>query len=184
MSVTEEFKEFFDGYIEAALWSTNDDSDESGGEPLDANYTVDDFDEESLDCLRFKAGLFFNLYYYAIQKGPNRKTGSWSVFEQGGHDFWLTQNGHGAGFWDGDWDEPDATLLTEGSKKMGEVSLYVGDDGKIYADCQRQDVPKYRNKPPAERSEGDRLFDFFFKKKPGLSGLLYLPSWRPKRGQR
>lgn len=20
------------------------------------------------------------------------------------HDFWLTRNGHGAGFWDGDWD--------------------------------------------------------------------------------
>jgi hypothetical protein len=24
-------------------------------------------------------------------------------FAQLGHDFWLTRNGHGAGFWDGDW---------------------------------------------------------------------------------
>ena len=27
--------------------------------------------------------------------------------ERIGHDFWLTRNGHGAGFWDGDWDDAD-----------------------------------------------------------------------------
>lgn len=24
-----------------------------------------------------------------------------------GHDLWLTRNGHGAGFWDGDWRDHD-----------------------------------------------------------------------------
>lgn len=28
---------------------------------------------------------------------------SFSECERIGHDFWLTRNGHGAGFWDGDW---------------------------------------------------------------------------------
>jgi|TARA_R110000744_G_scaffold366338_1_gene475354 hypothetical protein len=27
--------------------------------------------------------------------------------ERIGHDFWLTRNGHGAGFWDGDWNDAD-----------------------------------------------------------------------------
>ena len=35
-------------YIEAALWSTNDQSNEQGGEPLDKNYTIDDIDAAAL----------------------------------------------------------------------------------------------------------------------------------------
>lgn len=49
-----------------------------------------------------------------------------------GHDFWLTRNGHGAGFWDGGWSEPQAEQLTEASEAFGEYDLYVGDDGMIY----------------------------------------------------
>lgn len=29
---------FFDGYLECALWSSTDESDESGGKPMDCNY--------------------------------------------------------------------------------------------------------------------------------------------------
>lgn len=55
--------------------------------------------------------------------------------EQVGHDFMLTRNGHGAGFWDrglgavGD-------RLTEGTKPYGEYTLFVaerpGDGGELY----------------------------------------------------
>lgn len=51
---------------------------------------------------------------------------------QAGHDFWLTRNGHGAGFWDGDWPEPDAIYLDARSDTFGNVDLYRGDDGKLY----------------------------------------------------
>lgn len=57
-----------------------------------------------------------------------------------GHDFWLTRNGHGAGFWDRD--ELDFTpngytatlgdLLTEQAQAFGEAYVEVGDDGKVY----------------------------------------------------
>lgn len=40
--------------------------------------------------------------------------------EQAGYDFWFTRNGHGAGFWDGDWPEPYATMLDRGAKCYGE----------------------------------------------------------------
>lgn len=48
------------------------------------------------------------------------------------HDFWLTRNHHGAGFWDGDYPEPIATQLTNLAHGFGECNLYVGDDGLIY----------------------------------------------------
>ena len=53
-------------------------------------------------------------------------------YSQAGHDFWLTRNGHGAGFWDGDWPDRTGHRLSEAAKSYGEYHLYVGDDGKIY----------------------------------------------------
>ncbi|KKL49145.1 hypothetical protein LCGC14_2318420, partial [marine sediment metagenome] len=50
----------------------------------------------------------------------------------GAHDFWLTRNGHGAGFWDGDWPEPAAICLTKASKQFGAVDILVGDNGTLY----------------------------------------------------
>lgn len=49
---------------------------------------------------------------------------------QNGHDFWLSRNGHGAGFWDRGYENGDA--LHAAAKTFGECDLYVGDDGKIY----------------------------------------------------
>jgi hypothetical protein len=115
------FNKFFDAYIECALWSSNDNTDESGGEPLDTNYTADDICPHALAELRNEACRFFNENIDSI----------WVDVELAGHDFWLTRNGHGAGFWDGDWDNGDA--LTTASKAYGSVDLYIGDDGKIYA---------------------------------------------------
>jgi len=122
MTTTTKLDTFTLAYIVCALWSTNDESDEQGGEPLDKNYGQDDIAPETLasmvdDCKRFQAE-----HWEMIQDD----------IERAGHDFWLTRNGHGAGFWDGDWPEHGDTL-TEACEKWKEVNLYLGDDGKIYA---------------------------------------------------
>ena len=49
-----------------------------------------------------------------------------------GHDFALTRNGHGAGFWDGDWPKPAAAILTRASEAARQVDVYLGDDGLAY----------------------------------------------------
>ena len=41
--------------------------------------------------------------------------------ERAGHDFWLTRNGHGAGFWDGDWEQKIGQRATDASKRFGEI---------------------------------------------------------------
>jgi hypothetical protein len=109
-------------HIEAALWITNDESDETGGVPLDMNYSIDDLAPETLekfadDCKRFQEENAADID---------------SNDEQAGHDFWMTRNGHGCGFWDGDWEEEAGERLTAASEKFGEVWLYVGDNGLIY----------------------------------------------------
>lgn len=52
-----------------------------------------------------------------------------------GHDLWLSRTKTAEEvFWaNGDWPEPAATKLTDYAEKLGNVELYVGDDGRIYA---------------------------------------------------
>lgn len=54
--------------------------------------------------------------------------------EYAGHDFWMTRNGHGCGFWEKhDWAEPASTKLTELAESFGPMEVYLGDNGKVYA---------------------------------------------------
>lgn len=53
--------------------------------------------------------------------------------EQNGHDFWLTINGHGAGFWDRGYGET-GEALTQACKNYSPIYVYAGDDGLIYLD--------------------------------------------------
>ena len=113
---------FTKAYIIAALWSSTDDHEE----PLDSNYSADDLAPETLqqmitDCQKFQS-----------QAGELIK----DDLERAGHDFWLTRNGHGSGFWDGDWeiahgDTTVGNVLTDLSKKFKECNLYVA-NGKVY----------------------------------------------------
>ncbi len=126
--------EFTQGYIAAALWSTNDESTPQGGEPLDSNYDSSDIDPETLaeivqDCKNFQLqhAPLLDEYYKQIQP----KDGA-TPQAMAGHDYWLTRNGHGCGFWDRDIDEQLGQQLTEACKKAGEVWWYVGDSKKIY----------------------------------------------------
>lgn len=48
-----------------------------------------------------------------------------------GHDFWLTRNGHGAGFWDGDLPEELGKKLTKISEEFGNIGLYINDSLEI-----------------------------------------------------
>lgn len=128
------------GYLECALWAEMDQSNDQGGEPLDRNYTVDDFAPEALA----KAITDCNEFYIKAKPLLERST---ERDETWGHDFWLTRNGHGCGFWDGDYDEAiEATnpksgrleltkigdLLTALAKEAGECNVYIGDNEELY----------------------------------------------------
>lgn len=113
-------------YIATGLWSSTDDN----GRPLD-EYEINNIDLETLqkiisDCKDFQTK-YEKLY----------REGGWDD-EQAGHDFWLTRNGHGAGFWDRRWfmnTEEIGKKLTQAAKQYRSYELYVGDgeyDGIIF----------------------------------------------------
>jgi len=115
---------FTQAYIEAALWSSTDESREDGGDPLDDNYSMKDFSPESLEKIEKDCKQFQEENKELLQQSGQSD-------EQNGHDFWLTRNGHGAGFFDRDLGEI-GDKLTEICDKWGEVYIYVGDDGQLY----------------------------------------------------
>ena len=120
---------FTEAYIECALWSSTDQSDEQGGDPLDKNYDESDIATKTLatmvaDCARFQQEQAADL---ALAKYEAQ----WTDAEMAGHDFWLTRNGHGAGFWDRGLGKV-GDRLSDASKAFGSFELYIGGDGKIH----------------------------------------------------
>ncbi len=130
MSRLDAVDDFTRAYIECALWSSNDESDETGGEPLDRNYGPEDLADEAIDKIVADCAKFQTDCAALLERA---KYGTeWSDEEMAGHDFWLTRCGHGAGFWDGYLPKAIGDALTEAAKRFGECNLIVGDDGKIH----------------------------------------------------
>lgn len=109
---------FFTQYVETLLWSESDDN----GVSLDDTYGADDVAAESVTEMRAECDDF-------VSANAADLTGIDAG--QAGHDFALTRNGHGAGFWDrglgalGD-------RLSDAAKVYGTQGLSAGDDGVLY----------------------------------------------------
>lgn len=124
---------FTRGYLVAGLWSESDNSNEAGGDPLDENYDLEDFTPDALrqaidDCLDFQQSnkALLELYYDKLErKTPESPQG------YAGHDFWLTRNGHGAGFWDRGLGIV-GEKLSEACKPYGSTNIEVGDDEQLH----------------------------------------------------
>jgi len=110
-----------DSYLECAIWVRFD---------ADEDLSIEDINTESLNKASEDCKLFLNL---APENNINPS--------QLGHDFWLTRNRHGAGFWDRYIDEKEPKLkviakelgdkLTKLCEELGENNIYLCDDGKV-----------------------------------------------------
>lgn len=129
------------GYICAALFSENDESDETGGQPFDRNYDESDIHPETRiamrnDCRSFYAdnGLLIGLSGMAL--------------EDVGINFWFDRQGHGVGFEDRADETDDDTKkharreLSEAAREWRPYHLWVGDhvdhgdDGRIHGETE------------------------------------------------
>lgn len=128
---------FTQAYVEAMFFTdlTEDgcDDDEDSAMLLRSDATFGDLAPETLaaivqDCAAFQER-GDELVELAAANAEN-PTGLDS--EHAGRDFWFTRQGHGVGFWDGDWPEPYATQLKELAKSFPTCEPYSGDDGRVY----------------------------------------------------
>jgi hypothetical protein len=128
---------FTRAYLECALF-TSDPKPRSGEWSERDTWGIDRIDVESLTqaiavCAHFQAEQRANL---------DEVSDTYHVDDaRHGHDFWLTRNGHGAGFWDRGYDLTHAgaskdlgEILTDAAGAYGEADLYCAQDG-IESDC-------------------------------------------------
>ena len=129
-------EDFLTGYIECMLWAGLDwdDTEDSDPQPLYENYSADDITDEARatirnECQDFYIGELADLAEAAAVLANRGHGNPWGAL---GHDFYLTRNGHGAGYWDrglgavGD-------RLTRACKPWGESGEYTA-DGQVHYD--------------------------------------------------
>jgi hypothetical protein len=112
---------FTRAYLECALWASLDED----GESFDGLYSVDDIAPSAIqqaiaDCSAFRETMAEQLELTEADDA------------QHGHDFWLTRNRHGAGFWDRGYPAEVGKALTDCAHSFGEANVYCGDDGQLY----------------------------------------------------
>lgn len=140
-------EEFLAGYITCAMWcgvyaykcddhDDTSDCDPDACSPEMVSYSElggpdpdeGDLTDEAATQLKADADAFFTSHVADL-------IASGLSMEQCGHDFWLTRNRHGAGFWDrkSRGKKADAALdrLTEASHAYGEMSFVADSDGKV-----------------------------------------------------
>lgn len=146
--------EFTRGYIEAAMWTLTDTTyvcdkpdcefmtrDSEAWCPIHGDWMrehtescdhlgLHDIADETIakaveDCRQFQADMREDLDEATDEQ--KHRTDAYH-----GHDFWLTRNGHGAGFWDRGYSDELAERLTEAAHAWGNVCWYLGDDGRVY----------------------------------------------------
>lgn len=151
-------RDMLTGYVDAAMWSESLGDEVAayiGGNAmpdtsLSAVFDLGDIAEETLAKMRADVEDFFRANRAALLKW-------YADPSYAGHDFWLTRNGHGTGFWSrghvgavmgAEYRKAQnidvaeqrrrvarnaaLTRLSEASKSYGETSLYVGDDDRIH----------------------------------------------------
>ncbi len=120
---------FMEQYLTTALWSSQDpdaEHDPNLGEMLDAQYSTDDvhglvYERLSQRALDWLIANEADVRLYLQERSESDLA----------HDLWLTENGHGAGFWDrglGDLGQ----RLTDAAR--GREVFIHGAFGQIHAD--------------------------------------------------
>jgi hypothetical protein len=155
-----DLNQILDGYLTAALWTEEerlkDDASSSNSVTTREPGFFDDVSDESPDEIKFmkimkdkeqKSIDSFSredidpdslIKAYTDIREFIRLAGDVAVnealeekgLEQLGHDFWLTRNHHGAGFFDHSYEHEKE--LMSAAHTLKEVDLYLGDDNKLY----------------------------------------------------
>ena len=114
-----------EGYLDCALWA---DLRTEDGDSIDDKGIIDCTDamivKATKDCENFKelAKDLIPSYLESFDES------------QMGHDFWLTRNGHGAGFWDRGLDDKLGKDLSKVAESFGSGYLYINDGGMVECD--------------------------------------------------
>ena len=106
--------------IQTLLWSENLDDLKPTGRLVET--VRDEWEQfrEKAEALGFDAD---------EHRATTYNSANGDAWDHAAHDWILTRNGHGCGFWDGDWVEPFASKLTDLCKEAGELQPFDCEEG-------------------------------------------------------
>lgn len=122
--------------LSTVLSLTSDDE----GNPLDDRFTISDVC--AIDAKRLYSE--YQQFIARVEIKIKEKIGdNWNSIDefydmafpsenQTEHDYILTRNQHGAGFWDGDWNKNVSEILSDVARSQIPIEAYEGRDGKVY----------------------------------------------------
>ena len=113
---------FLQGYVHAMFWTEC-----NADRPELENATFEDLAPVTLQQIVADCDAFCSSYFSTLEQAY--RTGY--APNQAGIDYWLTRNGHGAGFWDRGLREL-GDRLAKFAKIDGTLDLYRDDDGLLY----------------------------------------------------
>lgn len=139
MATTAQIDTITEHYLIALLWTMP--ADEECENPGD-DIALCDLPPETIEAARHEVKLFvvacgtlFDMAMQCYDDGYGQHPDAGSAAAAFGHDFALTRNGHGCGFWGRDSEGLPRVLgeaLTRVCEAFPSVDLYIGDDGKVY----------------------------------------------------
>ncbi len=95
---------------------------------LDEYFDFSDFTSESLQKFEDDCTAWFD---YLEESGLYGEAAEYADNGHIAHDYWLTRNGHGAGYWDGDYGDL-GDRLTNACKDHGQQHIWVDDGGQLH----------------------------------------------------
>jgi len=130
-TITAPEQDFIDGYREAILWAGLDwhGMTDDNPDPLDDKYSDDDWTDEAREAMAAECLDFIRGNRADLDEAHDTQGRRWDYL---GHDFALTRNGHGTGFWDRGLGET-GRRLTDACRPYGETNEW-GDGEHLHAD--------------------------------------------------
>lgn len=122
--------DFTKAYIEAIFFTEAHSDNPDLEHATIEQFTMASMAKIKADCRKFQqkvvdAGI-------DLDEACLKSTQQYSAEELAGHDFWLTRNHHGAGFWDdSDWEKSVGSILTKISHEFSNIDILMDDNDKL-----------------------------------------------------
>lgn len=131
---SEAIRHIVDGYLECGLWSTMIFGGEFDMDPMDEHFDIDDClnrEDVEREIAEFVLDVFDDFLSFLNDREFSGMTRE-AALAQFGHDFLLTRDRHGAGYWD--------RGLGEVGRRLTEAAHPYGDSGFLPDDTENDDL--------------------------------------------
>ena len=136
-----------DGYLDALFFTEEGVHEDEYGNDTMEDKTLSDIDNDTKVEIEKEVEWFVNSAGDVFEELSD---------DQIGHDFWLTRNGHGSGFFERINDSENLETIEELCNILGTVGTYVGDDGKIHCESNDRyktfDLEEHRKKKKFDKT--------------------------------